>query len=104
MICEQTSNWNIAVSNPCFEVWLLYHLFETLPDNGKPCSDLKRLLHEAVQGGYDKNSFCPKIRIAAENARQADDNQTGYFPDRMKTKLYVLAEEIIGLPGRNWVE
>ena len=27
--CNQSNNWYIAQSNPCFEVWLLYHFFST---------------------------------------------------------------------------
>ena len=23
--CQQQSNWRIIISNPCFEIWLLYH-------------------------------------------------------------------------------
>ena len=27
--------WNLAISNPCFEVWLCYHMEEDIPDGGE---------------------------------------------------------------------
>ena len=39
--CSQRKNWNIILSNPCFEIWLLYHTVENLNDiqiaTGKDC-------------------------------------------------------------------
>ncbi|MEY3442587.1 MAG: hypothetical protein RLZZ519_868, partial [Bacteroidota bacterium] len=31
--CNARPNWEVAQSNPCFEVWLYYHLFDTLNDD-----------------------------------------------------------------------
>ena len=39
--CNKRQNWHIVLSNPCFEIWLLYHTADNLDgirtDNGKEC-------------------------------------------------------------------
>lgn len=100
--CESNPNWRIAISNPCFEVWLLFHIRKSIPDNGEGCGSLKQMLHRNAPGGYDKDAFCEKIELAVQNSRAADNNPRGHFPDRMMTKLYQLAEEIIPILGTNW--
>lgn len=99
-ICEQHENWNLAISNPCFEVWLLYHNAQNLPDTGENCARLKQRLHEQLSpGGYKLENIAPLVQTAATNARNADGNPQGHFPNRMNTKLYLLAEQMIALLG-----
>lgn len=100
--CEAHPNWNIAISNPCFEIWLLYHILPTISDNGENCSALKQQLHQQLRGGYNLRTIAPLIQTAADNARSADSNSTGTFPDRMKTKLYLLADQMLAMLGANW--
>lgn len=100
--CEQHQNWNIAISNPCFEVWLLYHNAATLIDENESCARLKQILHEQLSpGGYNVDTVAPLIQTASTNAKNAENNQ-GYFPDRMKTKIYLLAAQMVAMLGSNW--
>ena len=100
--CQQNTNWNIGISNPCFEVWLLFHTMEKITDNGETPNQLKRLLHEQMSGGYKVENFAPLIETACQNSTEADENPHGYFPDRMQTKLYGLGNEIVKKLGGNW--
>lgn len=101
-ICEQHSNWFLGISNPCFEVWLLFHLVKTFPDNGETCSNLKQKLHQVSKGGIEIDKLARSISDAANNAANSDDTPTSYFPNRMETKLYVLANQLLKLLGENW--
>jgi hypothetical protein len=63
-------NWNIAQSNPCFEVWLYYHLFDT-PANFQwleICEPWKEFLAENVEGGFNSNKHPIYIGQAIKNA------------------------------------
>lgn len=99
--CEQNNNWYIGISNPCFEVWLLFHFLNSLPDNGESCSDLKQQLDSVSRGGFEINRLARLIRVASENASISDNNDN-FYPDRMQTKLYLLAQQMLELLGNNW--
>lgn len=95
-LSEQTSNWYIAISNQCFEVWLYYHKTDVkiTPNNS---SDAKRLLSTQVNGGYKLEEYAPNIGVATVNAKSIDENENGYFPDIGVTKVYKLGEKITRL-------
>jgi RloB-like protein len=101
--CERDKQWYIAISNPCFEVWLLYHIednLETIGDN------LKHELHlrtQATGKGIPFN-FCPKIAIGAANAKKNDSSPSQTFPNHKQTKVYQLAEQLLEKLGKNWLK
>lgn len=89
--CKQTKNWHIAISNPCFEVWLNFHS-GPITNKGAECSDLKTMLGERIRGGFHPNNICPMIDAAIEYAKAADTHPDQDFPDRLQTKVYRLGE------------
>jgi hypothetical protein len=95
-LTQQTSNWFIAISNQCFEVWLYYHKSDTKvsPNNS---NEMKQLLNAQTNGGYTLEDYAPDIGIATVNAKAIDNNEAGYFPDVGVTKVYKLSEEIVSL-------
>lgn len=99
--CEQRTNWNLAISNPCFEVWLHYHsgLVSTRALN---CSDLKAQLPQTTLGGFDSKTYCQHIESAINYAAQADTQPNGDFPEPMQTNVYRLARKMIEVLGNNW--
>lgn len=101
VLCEQTDNWHIAISNPCFEVWLNLHT-GPLPNNGEGCNELKTLLNSRIKGGFHPNTICPLIDQAIGHARTSDSHPAQNFPDRMQTKVYRLAEAMLVVLGQQW--
>lgn len=101
-VVEQTANWRMAISNPCFEVWIHYHIKDRLEDTEAACADLKQQLHEQIPGGYNPDTVCLLLETARRNAANADQNANGYYPDRMITKVYQLAEQLLQVLGNNW--
>lgn len=53
--CNKNKDWFILQSNPCFEVWLYYHLFEDRQsfEGDEQCSKWKSYLNSVVNGGFD---------------------------------------------------
>lgn len=99
--CQQTPNWHITISNPCFEVWLNMHA-GPLQDNGEDCASLKALLNNRIRGGFHPNTICPMIDDAIEHAKGSDMHPTQDYPAQLQTKVYRLAVAMIEVLGRNW--
>ena len=100
--CKQYNNWNISISNPCFEVWLLFHKRENLEDTDCSTPEVaKQSLHGLQVGGYCSLDYLPLMPNAIEYAKGNDTNSDHYYPNAKETKVYLLAEallERIGLP------
>ena len=89
--CKNHMNWFVTQSNPCFEVWLLYHLheFEEFPGieiskNWKPFLDSK------IPGGFNSKKHPIYIENAIKNAKFFfnEDLNVG------STEVFILAEKI----------
>lgn len=98
--CEQYENFQIAISNPCFEVWLNFHA-GPLPEGIRNCHELKTELPNRIPGGFHPDTLCPLIETAIHYAQQADTHPTQNFPDQMQTKVHRLASQIQELMGKN---
>ncbi len=91
-------NWGVFISNPCFEVWLLYHK-DKKRLVGKSSGQMKQILDNSIKGGYNSNVFAKLILVAVENASINDPSPQSVYPDDGVTKVYKLANEIIKLMG-----
>jgi hypothetical protein len=100
--CEQTKNWNFVISNPCFEVWLHAHVQDLENLSTTDRIELKRqfgLLKN--QGLFDKP--LQNVRLAIERAKRFD-NSEHFIPDSLRTKVYLLVEELIKRIGEQHFE
>lgn len=89
--CIQKNNRHLLISNPCIEIWLLYHKKTDLTDLGiKTAKDAKQALNKIEKGGYYYIKYLPLMFDAIENARNADSNPDGYMPELLQTKVYLL--------------
>lgn len=97
-LCREahTKKWNVAISNPCFEVWLCYHLVEKINDGGTifTSSQFKQYLSSLSLGGYDVKKFIRHAFEAAENARKADAHPEYRIPEYKETQVYHLIDEL----------
>jgi hypothetical protein len=94
--CADNPNWHIAVSNPCFEVWLYLHKkanFEGVKI--KSCQSLKNALNTLEKGGYHPLKFLPLIKDAATNAAALDSGNNYFMPEEGSTKIYQLILAIL---------
>jgi len=99
--CEQASNWQITLSNPCFEVWL--HCHHSKPPEGlQTCKDYKSVVNTLFPGGFRLENACLLIDQAVVNSRDMDTMPLQAFPGKGQTKVYKLAEEMLKMLGQNW--
>lgn len=105
--CLEGDNWNLILSNPCFEVWLYYHFsdikltLEMLNEKeiAKPinkCSAWKRYLPKMHPGGFNSNDHVSLIKDAIINAEK-NYEETDNFPDVATTQVFRLAKNICQL-------
>lgn len=90
----------LAVSNPCFELWLLLHITD-LPEfeRDPSCKHLEELLREEL-GSYNKSrpdtsGLLPHIADAISRAKELDTETAARWPQDLGTRVYLLVEKII---------
>ncbi len=98
--CAQKGNWHLVISNPCIEIWLLYHKLADLSELGiATAQDAKRALGE-IDGGYYYIKYLPLMLDAIENASCADTAPEGWMPRPLETKVYLLGRALYERMGK----
>lgn len=109
--CQNENNFFLAMSNPCFEIWLLLHLKDINDFNEEEkaeiMSNLKisksknyidKVLSEVQGRGYNKRPnpsiFLPLTRIAINRAKELD-NKSQDYPKQLGTHIYKLIEKLM---------
>ncbi|MCK5133839.1 MAG: RloB domain-containing protein [Candidatus Sabulitectum sp.] len=96
-VCSSRENWNIALSNPCFEVWLHYHFFNKAPDfDGlEVSSNWKTHLGVSISGGFDTRKHPLLIETALTNSKSVHSTDDFNEPLVCSTEAHLLAESIV---------
>jgi hypothetical protein len=109
--CKKEENFFLAMSNPCFEIWLIMHLKdiedftqqekEALLANAKISAKknhIDNVLGDLLGRGYNKRPnpgvFLPKIHQAMERAEKQDLNNNDY-PLELGTHVHRLIKKLI---------
>ncbi len=99
------SGFNLAISNPCFELWLLLHHRDVQPASVEfsKCASVNTALRTLLPG-YAKNSLrpdqfpLPRIREAAQRAKRLAESSgdvSERWPKQPGTQIYKLVEQIL---------
>jgi hypothetical protein len=110
--CKKEENFYLAMSNPCFEIWLVFHLknlsefsreeqaliFENAKIGNKNHIDILVAQLQGGDRGYNKrpnpNIYLPLTKTAIERAKSIDNLEEDY-PKSIGTHLYKLIEKLI---------
>lgn len=109
--CRAENNFYLALSNPCFEIWLLLHLMplssfseeerEKLLINERVSRSktyIKKILGDLTPHGYNLKPnpgvFMPLVYVAIANAKAIDAEGESY-PRGLGTHVYKLVEKLI---------
>lgn len=100
--CALHTHWQLAQSNPCFEVWLYFHAKAQLPvlENIDQCNNWKPYLPTVIKGGFNTNTHPVAIETAIINSK-AICVETGYSPKQGHTQLWKLGEALLPLIQRD---
>ena len=90
--------WNVVESNPCFEVWLYFHVNDKVPllDNPKRCSDWKKKLNESIESGFDSRRHPILIKDAIINTKN-NFSISDKTPNLGSSEVFKLAESIYSM-------
>ena len=95
---DKIDNWNLARSNPCFEVWLYYHLHKEKPDfeENEYCANWKKIVNNSIKGGFDSRRHPIYIKSATKNA-EANFESNNSKPNIGSTEVFNLSKSILPL-------
>ena len=90
-------HYQLAVSNPCFELWLNFH--QNNPKSPKSCAEcqkeVKKLLDVYEKNNYDAAKLIKEIAFAIKKAKSLHLEESEPFPKDTGTHVYLLAEKLI---------
>jgi len=99
----KASGFKLAVSNPCFETWLLCHYI--LPTVATAsCQEITEQLGDELKkvhnSAYKKTKlntdyFKPYVKQAVQNAQQLDNNPNARWPNKVGTHVYKVVDQIV---------
>jgi hypothetical protein len=99
-VCPQArqKGYQLAISNPCFEIWLCLHFRDLHPED-KTCKHFEARL-KADLGGYNKSNldvsaYKPNVKSAIERSQSLDLNLNEYWTSQLGTRVYKLVERIL---------
>ncbi|SEH08670.1 RloB family protein [Candidatus Venteria ishoeyi] len=95
---SKQAGFGLAISNPCFEVWLLCHL-QIPPNNMEKCCDVATVLRQASGGSYNKSNldcafYADKIHQALQTAKNHDPDPQARWPNDVGTHVYRLVNRL----------
>ena len=111
--CSQEVAMHMALSNPCFELWLLLHIEDaaSLPpeeqmlwmENRRKSKNadpyLKVLLRQKLgtyhEAAYNAQLLIVHVEEAIERARTLDKTPSDRWPQTLGTRVYLLAESVM---------
>lgn len=111
--CSQEVAMHMALSNPCFELWLLLHIEDAAslpPEEQKQWMENRRKSKNADpylkvrlrknmgayhESSYDALALIAHVEDAIERARALDKNPNDRWPQTLGTRVYLLAESVM---------
>lgn len=93
----QDNKFDLAVSNPCFELWLNFH--QTNPKSPKTCAkcgkQVKKLLGVYEKNDYDAGELLKEVKAAINKAKLLHKDKAEPFPKETGTHVYKLVEKLV---------
>ena len=92
----QSRGWYLALSNPCFELWLALHLDAELPepvDADTLTRHIRSIIGEYNKRNLNVDAFRGRIRQAEARARILDRVPQDRWPQDVATRVYQITEQ-----------
>jgi hypothetical protein len=96
--------YRVAMSNPCFDLWLLLHQKEVVPGEAFADDDAVAQAIRETLGEFNKTNLKPhhyapeKVGQAVQRARALEPDgvnaEEGFWPESTGTRVYLLIEQL----------
>lgn len=95
--------WLVAQSNPCFELWEYYHIYDERPDTEEveKYASFKEYVNEVIPGGFDSNAMPVEVVKAIANAKSNFSRDDEGRLRLYASEVYHLAEEMLPFVKRD---
>ncbi|MBR1402008.1 MAG: RloB domain-containing protein [Prevotella sp.] len=111
--CSQEDSMHMALSNPCFELWLLLHIEDATsltPEEQKSWIEnrrksknsdpylkvrLRQKMGSYHESAYDASTLIKHVDEAIARAKALDTNPADRWPQTLGTRVYLLAESVM---------
>lgn len=91
-------NIRVALSNPCFDLWLLLHFADFPKDQNLSCAQIGELIREQV-GSYNKGKIynlpIGNSHVHAAVKRAHAQSQLKDIPSSLQTSVHLIIEDLI---------
>lgn len=89
--------WNVAQSNPQFEIWQYYHVYNELPkqEEVEKHASFKEYVNAKISGGFSAATHPVYMKEAIANAEQHFQRDEYGCPILYATEVYLLCQEIL---------
>ncbi len=93
---KERGNFHLALSRPCFELWLYLHLRENRPfcDRQECVRVLTEVCPTYEKSRYDPALFLGGLADAIRRARSLDERPEEAWPSQQGSRVYRLAEKL----------
>lgn len=97
-LCLSHANWMVLQSNPCFELWLYYHIKKEKPDfDGiDESKNWKQFLGDIIPGGFHATKHPIYIEEAIKNAIE-NFEKDGEELAICSTEVFIVAQKIFDI-------
>lgn len=98
--------WNVAQSNPCFEIWQYYHFYEEKPVKYEidKFETFKEYVNSVISGGFNFERDPVRLDEAINNSEKLYTLDKDKIIDLYSTELFILGKEIYSFVKRDLVK
>ena len=88
--------WNVAQSNPCFEIWFYYHFYESKPisDDLDKHVSFKKFVDSRISGGFNFEKDPVRLEDAIANTKKNFSVEENGMLSLFTSEMYQLGAEI----------
>ena len=90
--------WNVAQSNPCFEIWLYYHFYDKKPnpDDVEKSASFKEFVYGSISGGFNFGKDPVRLEDAIANTEKNYAQDENGLLQQHSSEVFRLGKEIDG--------
>lgn len=95
--------WLVAQSNPCFEIWEYYHIYDEAPvaEEVEKYTTFKEYVDAVIKGGFDSNTMPVEVVKAISNAKSNFSKDDEGHLQLYAMEVFLLAEEMLPFVKRD---
>ena len=90
--------WNVAQSNPSFEIWLYYHIYDSKPidEDVEKAHSFKEYVNSKISGGFNFQSHPVYLEDAIKHSEEHFSTDDAELIEKYATEMHILGHEILG--------